>query len=144
MHVSRINGADLDQAAQVLAALVLDPQNDIGLHRIQEGVPVAGQPLGPVDDHRGFQPGCPCGVDQRTQLEIMVRMEMGDEDQRQRFEPHALIDEAACHAKPAIHDNQLAVEAQEAGGRHCRSGADRRAALGAEKGEVIVSHKAIP
>ena len=131
MYRAGIDGANLDQRAKILAALILDAQHDIRLHRRQESVPVAGQPLGPVDHHRGLQPRRPGGMDQRTQLEIVIRMKMRDEDQRQRFEPHALIDKAARHPEPAIDDNQPPVEAQQAGGRHGRSGADRRAALGA-------------
>ena len=101
---------DGDQPGKWRAAFIHLAQFNIGCHRLAECVPVILQAGWPPDGQRCFQPGCPGGMHQGPQFQIMVGMQMGDHDGLQMAQINLLVDQPAGHAKTAIHDNLLAAD----------------------------------
>ena len=136
-HLARVEREDAHEGAEVGSALVGDAQRDVGVHGREKRLPVTLEPVRPVHRHRGREPGGPGSVQQRAELEVVVRVQVRDEDQRQVLERHALIDQATCHAEPAIDDDALATEGEQVRRRHRRAGPDGGATLGAEQGKRV-------
>ena len=100
---------------QVRAPLVLDPKLDVRVHGLQEPIPIGLKSLGPPDFHGRFKSRGPGGVQERAKFQIVVRMQMGDEDQFDRLQLNALIDQTTRHSQTAIHNNAAPIKNQQAG-----------------------------
>ena len=107
------NGVDADKPGQFGAPFIRLPQVYIGFHRCQERVPVILEPGRAPDRQRRLQSGCPGGVDQRAEFQIMVRMEMRDDDGFQLAQIDVLVDQPPRYAKSAIDDDLLTVQADK-------------------------------
>jgi hypothetical protein len=52
-------------------------------------------------------------VEERTKLQIMVGMKVGDDDGPEAAKIDVLVKQPSCDAKPTIHHNLLAAETDQ-------------------------------
>ena len=129
--------ADRHQRGEAGASLVALTQLDVGTHRFDEERPVGLEPGRTEHGHGGREAGGPGGVQERPELEVVVRVQVRDEDRRQLPQRQALLDQSARDAETAIDDDAPPVEHEQAGRRHGRARSNGRSTLGAEQHDLI-------
>ena len=129
---------DLDQLSEVRAPLIGHPRLDVVAHRLKKMRPVGREVGRPEHPDTRLQPGGPRRVQQRTEIEIVVRVEMGDEDQRKVAQVDALPDDTRRAAVAAIDHDVAPVEMNEGRCRHRAAGIDGGATLHAQECDEIL------
>ena len=132
-----IEGTDRDQGDEFRTPFVMLTQLDVGAHRLDEAGPVGVESARTEDGNRGRESGGPGGVQERPQLEVVVRVQVRDEDRRQLAQRQTLLDQPACDAETAVDDDSPPVEHEQARRRHGRARSDGRSALGAEQHDLV-------